>query len=361
MKVAFVFNRQNSKTIEQAEFDTDETIGAIHQALESGGHQVFDLEMTSSERWIQELRRVEPDIIFNTAEGFRGVGRESLGPIIFEQLGIPYVGPGPYVCFLTLDKYLTKQVVAQRDVPIAEGYFVAREKELFAMDKNLVYPVFVKPNYEGSSKGITAKSICRNAEEFLSYSKECLKQFPEGILIEKFVTGKDISVGYIAGVGESGILDPIEYVVKNGSEASLQPEWIYDFDYKNLRDDCVSVRCPADLDPTNLEKIKKNMEICVEALGVVDFGRADFRVTPEGEVFFLEFNALPSLQKGAGIFKATQQVDLDYNQKIGFQFFQMKIDLENLLNTRVDLVSSTGLSEYIKQKVEKEKQLIYAR
>jgi len=54
-------------------------------------------------------------------------------------------------------------------------------------------------------------------------------------------------------------------------------------------------------------------------------------------------------------------VDLDYNQKIGFQFFQMKIDLENLLNTRVDLVSSTGLSEYIKQKVEKEKQLIYAR
>ncbi len=32
-------------------------------------------------------------------------------------------------------------------------------------------------------------------------------------------------------------------------------------------------------------------------------------------------------------------VDLDYSQKIGLQFFQMKIDLERLLNAKVDLVS----------------------
>lgn len=54
-------------------------------------------------------------------------------------------------------------------------------------------------------------------------------------------------------------------------------------------------------------------------------------------------------------------VDLDYSQRIGLQFIQMKIDLEKLLNNRVDLVSSNGLSPYIKPIVEKEKQLIYAR
>ena len=54
-------------------------------------------------------------------------------------------------------------------------------------------------------------------------------------------------------------------------------------------------------------------------------------------------------------------VDLDYTQKIGLQFIQMKIDLEKLLNTKVDLVSSNGISEYIKPLVDKEKQLIYAR
>ncbi len=54
-------------------------------------------------------------------------------------------------------------------------------------------------------------------------------------------------------------------------------------------------------------------------------------------------------------------VDLDYTQKIGLQFIQMKIDLEKLLNTKVDLVSSNGLSKYLKPLVDKEKQLIYAR
>ena len=54
-------------------------------------------------------------------------------------------------------------------------------------------------------------------------------------------------------------------------------------------------------------------------------------------------------------------VDLDYSQRIGLQFMQMKLDLERLLNSKVDLVSSNGLSKYIKPIVDSEKQLIYAR
>ena len=54
-------------------------------------------------------------------------------------------------------------------------------------------------------------------------------------------------------------------------------------------------------------------------------------------------------------------VDLDYSQRIGLQFFQMRNDLEKLLNSKVDLVSSNGLSPYIKPLVDNEKQLIYAR
>ncbi len=54
-------------------------------------------------------------------------------------------------------------------------------------------------------------------------------------------------------------------------------------------------------------------------------------------------------------------VDLDYSQKIGLQFVQMKIDLERLLNAKVDLVSSNGLSKHIKPLIDNEKKLIYAR
>ena len=54
-------------------------------------------------------------------------------------------------------------------------------------------------------------------------------------------------------------------------------------------------------------------------------------------------------------------VDLDYNQRIGLKFIQMKIDLEKLLDHKVDLVSNNGVSKHIKPLIEKEKQLIYAK
>ncbi len=54
-------------------------------------------------------------------------------------------------------------------------------------------------------------------------------------------------------------------------------------------------------------------------------------------------------------------VDLDYSQHIGLGFVQMQIDLENILNAKVDLVSSNGLSKHIRPQIDQDKQLIYAR
>ena len=315
MKIAFVFNQKTNESLEQAEFDTPETIAAIHQALTSGGHEVVNVEMNlnySASSWMARLAFEKPNIIFNTAEGYFGIGRESLGPTVFEQLQIPYVGSGPYGCFLTLDKFLTKQMVASRKVPVAEGAFVMSLEELNLVASETVFPAFVKPNYEGSSKGITEKSFCKDAEGLLSYGTELLKTFPQGILVERFIPGKDITVPFVTGLGEGGVLEPLEYVFQSaGGEGT-----IYDYSLKNELDNQVAVRCPAQIDSTVRTQIISMMKRIVPALGVVDFARADFRVTPDGEVYFLEINALPSLQPGAGIFAATELLGMNYNQTI---------------------------------------------
>jgi predicted nucleotidyltransferase len=54
-------------------------------------------------------------------------------------------------------------------------------------------------------------------------------------------------------------------------------------------------------------------------------------------------------------------VELDYSQRIGLLFVQMKLDLEELLHKEVDLVSANGLSKYLKPIIDREKELIYAR
>lgn len=316
MKIAFVFNQKTDHSLEQAEFDTPETIQAIHNALSSGGHEVFDVEMNltaSVSAWVNRLKEIRPDIIFNTAEGYHGIGRESLGPTLFEQLQIPYVGSGPYGCFLTLDKFLTKQMVQSRNVPVVEGYFVNTLDELASIAKEVVYPVFVKPNYEGSSKGITDRSVCRDQEALVSYGTESLKLFPHGLMIERFIPGRDVSVPYIAGLGDGGVLEPLEYVL-GGKQAN--EEGIYDYELKNKDDDAVSVRCPAQIDSNVRAQLIEQMKRIVPAVGAMDFARADFRISPDGEIYFLELNALPSLQVGAGVFESSKLLGLSYDQTI---------------------------------------------
>lgn len=315
MKIAFVYNRKRNDSLEQAEFDTDETIAAVHAALERGGHTVFDVEMTLEgdgiSRWVEKLQDCAPDLVFNTAEGLHGVGRESLGPTVCDQLKIPYVGSGPYGCFLTLDKFLTKAMVATRNVPVVEGVFVQTPEDLKAIAGEFPFPAFVKPNYEGSSKGITARSHCKDAKELVEYGTECLKLFPAGLLVERFIPGRDVAVPYIAGLGDDGVLEPLEYVLPDDVAGA-----VYDYDLKNHRDDAVTVRCPAMLDKSIRDRIVTMMKRIVPALGVADFGRADFRISPDGDVFFLEMNALPSLQPGAGMFESAKLLGLDYDQTI---------------------------------------------
>lgn len=311
MKIAFVFNLQRELSADEAEFDTRETIAAITSALASRGDEVVQVEMTRRGEWMLELESARPDIVFNTAEGFCGIGRESLAPIAFEQMGLSYVGSGPYTCFLTLDKSLTKLVVAGRGVPTPESHYVTDPRELEGLASEVVYPVFVKPNFEGSSKGISERSYCADAASVLAYGRECLEAFPEGILVERYVDGRDVTVPWVGGLGKSGTLAPIEYVgpLKGG-------RWIYDYELKNLRDDEVGVRCPAELEPEVGREIERFTRVSVHALGVLDMGRLDFRVTPSGEVFFIEFNALPSLQPGAGLFAAARLLGLSYNETI---------------------------------------------
>lgn len=314
LKIAFVFNRKTNNSLEQAEFDTPETVAAIHEALSSGGHEVFDVEMTldsSAFGWATRLSEIKPDIIFNTAEGHYGIGRESLGPTVFEQLQLPYVGSGPYGCFLTLDKFLTKQMVTSRKVPTVEGHFVTTIEDISNISRETTYPVFVKPNYEGSSKGITSKSVCRDPEELNAYATELLKIYPQGVLAERYIPGRDVSVPYIAGLGDGGVLEPLEYVF--GGDGA---DGIYDYDLKNLLDDKVAVRCPAQIEPHIRGQLIEMMKRIIPAVGVVDFARADFRITPDGEIYFLEINALPSLQPGAGVFEAARLLGLDFNQTI---------------------------------------------
>jgi D-alanine-D-alanine ligase len=189
------------------------------------------------------------------------------------------------VLALCLDKALAKRVVAADGVPIAPGVLVRDLGEL----SSVPLPAIVKPNFEGASKGITASSVVTTPEQLAPLVGQLVDRYPGGVLVEQLVDGIDVSVAWVDGLG---VLPAIAYRYPAGRFA------IYDYALKHDHPDRVVVEIPARLDPVVTRRLEDTAHRAFIALGVVGYGRADFRVTPGGEVVFLEMNPLPSLAPG---------------------------------------------------------------
>lgn len=302
MRIAFTFNLQTQRSEAEAEFDTAETVGLITGGLERLGHEVHLVDAGDDPiQVIDRLRRLAPDLVFNTAEGRRGRGREALYPAIFEHLGLAYTGSDPLTCALTLDKELTKGVVARCGVEVARGFVVRELGDLErAWDR---FPAIIKPNAEGSSLGIDAGSIVEDRRTLERRVVERLGRFGS-LLVEELVEGIDVVVPFLE-VG--GVLEPASYRYRGSSS----PRSIYSYDMKLDGFSDLIVDVPAEISVSERQLAMRSARQVVDALQIRDLGRFDFRLDPDGRLVFLEANALPSLEAGASLYLSGALAGLD--------------------------------------------------
>ena len=316
MKIAFTHNLRLTDSEEEAEFDSAETVTAIAAALTTGGHEVEKIEVSGpASHLAARIEAFAPDLIFNTAEGRRGRAREGFYPALFEELGFPYTGSDAYVLTISLDKWLTKLVLSGQgiDTPRARLLTPRDLPSLVEGSLGVPVPAIVKPNYEGSSKGIGDESVARDWRSLRTIVERMLRQYPAGVLVEEFIQGIDITVPFVEGLGDEGILAPVEYVIEAAARSKYN---IYDYRLKNTESNRVAVRCPAEIPRDVAARLRAITKQIVRALAVRDVGRIDFRLGEDGRIYFLEVNALPSLEPGAGLFAATRREGLTYDQTI---------------------------------------------
>jgi D-alanine--D-alanine ligase len=316
MRIALTYNLKITGSPEEAEFDSPQTIDAISGALERGGHEVERIEVSGpASRVIARLEALQPDLIFNTAEGHKGKTREAFYPSLFDELGVPFTGSDAYTLCITLDKMLTKRVISAYGVPTPRARLVSRATlESGALD-DMTFPVIVKPNFEGSSKGISgAFSVCEDAHELAGIVDRQLGRFEAGLIVERYLRGTDVACAFVDGLGQDGIVDPVEYVIDPQFSGLYN---VYDYQLKNVKPEHVTVR-PAELPQSVIERIQSLTRRVVRAVDLKDFGRCEFRVTPPSagsgyEVHFLEVDALPTLEPGGGIFLAAKLRGVEYD------------------------------------------------
>ncbi len=316
MRIALTHNLRLNDSEEEAEFDTEETVSALASAIERLGHRVEKMEASGpASRLVARLEAFSPDLIFNTAEGRRGRFREAFFPALFEELGFAYTGSDAYALAVTLDKQLTKLVLREHGIKTPGWQFIEKLGDLKA--EKLRYPVIVKPNFEGSSKGITQDSVAETLESLKAKIADGLDKYPAGLLIEEFIAGKDVTVPFLETIDNDfgGVLTPVEYEVSAGYWAGKKYA-IYDYELKTKSNDLVKVKAPASLAPETAASVRKAARTIFEKLDCRDLGRIDFRLSEQGVPYFLEMNALPSLEAGASLYAAAELEGLHFDAVI---------------------------------------------
>jgi D-alanine-D-alanine ligase len=266
---------------ETAEFDKQETVDALADALHLMGHQVepvgntFQLvdALAEGKKW---------DLVFNIAEGLYGDGRESVVPAILDQYRIPYVFSGPVIMGISLNKHLAKLVVGAAGVPVSPGCLITRIEEIKTC--RLTYPLFVKPVSEGTGKGITEKSLVKSEEELTTMVEWILREFDQPALVEEYLPGREFTVGVVGSGNDAVAIGGMEVICADNLPYSVEVK-------ENYQNYCKYIP----LTPDIIEECKTVALKSWNALNAVDAGRVDLKADRNGKICFIEANPLAGL------------------------------------------------------------------
>ncbi len=270
------------------ELDSERNVEAYATALRAEGHDVLIREGDAYlAHWIDET---QPDICFNTCEGFGGDSREAQVPAILEMIGARYTGPTPLAAAITQDKPTTKRILRyyQLPTPIFQ-VFETPDDELHA---DLSFPLFVKPVHEGTGMGIHNESIVHNERQLRDRVAWTIAAYAQPAMVEPFIEGRDITCGLV-GNGNDVHFFPINEVDYSGYPADLAP--IYGSLQKVDFEACYRNRCPAPLNDKLAETVRRLTHQTFLVTGCRDFARVDFRLDAQEHLHILEINALPGI------------------------------------------------------------------
>lgn len=273
---------------EVAEFDSEATIAALEGALTALGHEVERVGHVRAlaARLVAGWRC---DLVFNIAEGVTGFGRESQVPALLEAFEIPYTFSDPLVCALTLHKGMAKHVARGCGVPTPSFALVTTAAEAAAV--TLPLPLFAKPVAEGSSKGITAKSLVRSRAALVEVCAELLERYRQPVLVEEFLSGREFTVGILGTGASARALATLEVLLLGGAD-----QGVYSYRNKTQWQGIVDYRL---LEAGSLRTEVENVALATwRCLGCRDAGRVDVRLDGNGRAQMIEVNPLAGLMPG---------------------------------------------------------------
>ena len=290
------------------DLDSEKTVNAILEALRANGHVCDFFEGDRS--LLTTIPKFKPDICFNICEGHFGDSREAQVPAVLEMLRIPYTGSRLFTLALALDKPMTKRILWWHELPTPAFQEFDRADE--PLNDDLRFPLFVKPSREGTSMGVSAKSIVHSEKELREQVAFIIQKYKQPALVETYIDGREVTVGLVGNPGRPGS-PPHALQSQRPARASRivfhgrpwkwtcgptkPPTQFTATTSKWALAEELDYLCPAPIDDDLVDELNWLAAAVFRVTGAYDVARVDFRldVTNNWKPYILEINPLPGL------------------------------------------------------------------
>lgn len=293
--LAFIYNVRHEypdphdpQTYLEADFDDQATIDVMIRHFTAAGYRVLPVEANLKAEAKLKQYQSEISLAFNYSEIIVGDPRRRQITAVLDRLKILYTGSGNEAQKNIRDKAKAKTLLQQQGVPVAPGQVFKTGTE--KLNRDLVFPLIIKPCSQGSSAGITDSSVVNSQTELYAKIQENIKLFRDKVLAEQFLTGREFSV---AMVGNPPRILPI--IEPDFSHLPKKFKPLDSYEVKWIFEEAVSGQnhliCPAKIDHLLKQKIKATALKVWQALKINDWCRIDMRCDEKGNLYVLEINS----------------------------------------------------------------------
>ncbi len=292
----------------------DRTLELLYETL-SNYYTKVEISIIEKEEELKELVRKKPDLVISGIKylGFDldSIQRKSTNKIWFsdylDKHGISYTGSSKKSIEYEFDKSKAKKIVSEYGCNTAP-FFIAKPDQFIQDDLPLDFPLFIKPLYEGDSRGIDSNSLVYNFDNYQRKVSSILENQNTVSLVEKYLNGKEYTVAIIQDFKNNSYhVYPIELL----AEKNKNGDRILGFS-----DKIADKELPLKIENKDVKNIISKLALdSFKALGAKGYGRIDIKMNETGVPYFLEANLIPGLGTGY-LYKC-------YNLNTGLTYEQM--------------------------------------
>ena len=303
LKVLMVFDCQMTRP---ADHDYTEDLkeeafkgyGEINNALKNNGHIVSMLGLHKDLRiLIDEIEKNRPDVVFNVADVFNSQSRFDKNIAwILEMLDVPYTGATPAELLICNNKALSKQILSFHKIKVPHFYTFYRTRKV-RRPKKIKLPLIVKPLCEEASRGISQASVVDSDKALSERVQFIHEKMGMDAIAEEYIDGREF---YVSLMGHKRIISFPIREMKFGQVPEDEPriatykgKWDNEYRKKWGMRNVFIGKLPEGWE----KKIFDTCKRAHRALNLKSYTRVDIRVTGEGNIYIIELNANPNLEK----------------------------------------------------------------